>query len=236
MSDTYHSTRLGSAYVQLTVEKLQDRIHARFPDRHLGDVAGELASTVPQIRQDFDDARVRDRRARLISRVASAVVLLSVLVALAIALRDAVISGPGHSFDWVPLVESLVNDLVFAAIAVFFLWAVPERLQRRRVLALLHQLRSLAHVIDMHQLDKDPEQVKPDYHPTPKSPPHNLDAEQLHHYLDYCSELLSLVAKTAALCAEHTSDPVVLGTVSDLETLTAELSQKIWAKISLLPT
>jgi hypothetical protein len=99
------------------------------------------------------------------------VVLLAVVMALAIALRDAITSGPGRSFDWVPLVESLVNDLVFAAIAVFFLWAVPERLQRRRVLQLLHQLRSLAHVIDMHQLDKDPEQVKPDYHPTPKSLP-----------------------------------------------------------------
>ena len=39
---------------------------------------------------------------------------------------------------------------------------------------------------------------------------HGLDAEQLHHYLDYCSEMLSLTAKTAALCAEHSSDPVVL--------------------------
>ena len=62
-----------------------------------------------------------------------------------------------------------------------------------------------------------------------------LDAEQLHHYLDYCSEMLSLTAKTAALCAEHSSDPVVLSTVSTLETLTTELSNKIWQKISLLP-
>jgi hypothetical protein len=236
VSDTYHSLRLGSDYVQRTVEKLQARILARFPDRHLGEVAGELARTVPQIHRDFDAAQGRDRRTRLLARAASAVVLVSVLVALALTLRDAVATGVGHTVDWVPLVESLVNDLVFAFIAVFFLWAVPERLQRRRVLVLLHQLRSLAHVVDMHQLDKDPEQVKPDYHPTPKSPPHNLDAEQLHHYLDYCSELLSLVAKTAALCAEQTADAVVLGTVSDLETLTAELSQKIWAKISLLPT
>jgi hypothetical protein len=56
----------------------------------------------------------------------------------------------------VPLTESLVNDLVFAAIAVVFLWAFPERLERRDLLRLLHRLRSLAHVIDMHQLSKDP--------------------------------------------------------------------------------
>ena len=71
--------------------------------------------------------------------------------------------------------------------------------------------------------------------PTAKSPPNRMTAEELHHYFDYCSELVSLIAKTAALCAERTSDPVVLGTVSNLETLAAQMSQKIWQKISLLP-
>jgi hypothetical protein len=66
VSDTYHhSTRLESGYVQRTVEKLQARIQARFPDRHLADVAGELASAVPQIQRDFDEARGRDRRTRV---------------------------------------------------------------------------------------------------------------------------------------------------------------------------
>ena len=40
-------------------------------------------------------------------------------------------TGTEHSFDWVPLVESLVNDLIFATLAVVFLWALPERLERR---------------------------------------------------------------------------------------------------------
>ena len=43
---------------------------------------------------------------------------------------------------------------------MFFLWSFPERLQRGRLLNLLHQLRSTAHVIDMHQLTKDPEQLR----------------------------------------------------------------------------
>jgi len=41
--------------------------------------------------------------------------------------------------------------------------------------------------------------------------------------------------KTAALCAEHSTDSVVLETISDIETLTTDLSNKIWQKISLLP-
>ena len=73
------------------------------------------------------------------------------------------------------------------------------------------------------------------YTPTSQSVRHGLDADQLHHYLSYCSEMLSLTAKTAALCAEHSADGVVLETVSYIETLTTELSNKIWQKISLLP-
>lgn len=235
MSDPEGFTRLGSEHVRKTVERLESRIEARFGRRGLGRVAHQLEETVPQVQDGFNQSRSRIGRARLLARGASGIIVLAVLVALVLALRDAFGSGPARSFDWLPLVESAVNDIVFAAVAVFFLWALPERLERRTLLALLHRLRSLAHVVDMYQLAKDPEQVSPDYRPTPKSLPHNMTADQLHHYLDYCSELLSLVAKTAALCAEHSSDPVVLGTVSDLETLTAEMSQKIWQKISLLP-
>ena len=147
------------------------------------------------------------------------------------------VQGTDSSVEWLDILETSINDLVFAGIAVFFLWALPERLERRTLLDLLHRLRSLAHVVDMHQLDKDPEQVRDAYHPTAESPARRImDADDLHHYLDYCSELVSLVAKTAALCAERTSDPVVLGTVSEVETLTAQMSQKIWQKISLLPS
>jgi hypothetical protein len=42
-------------------------------------------------------------------------------------------------------------------------------------------------------------------------------------------------AKTSALCGEHSTDGVVLETISYIETLTTELSNKIWQKISLLP-
>ncbi|MDP9168522.1 MAG: hypothetical protein M3O32_21035 [Actinomycetota bacterium] len=108
-----------------------------------------------------------------------------------------------------PLTESVVNDL--------------------------HRLRSLAHVIDMHELSKDPEQVSPSYVPTSHSVQHGIDADQLHHYLSYCSEMLTLTAKTAALCAEHSADAVVLENISYVETLTTELCSKSWQKISLLP-
>lgn len=228
--------RLESEYVADTVARLEGRIRARFPDRRLGNVAAELGSAVPEIHDGFEESKARRRQLRWFSRVASLLIVLTALGALAFALRDAITRGTENSFDWVPLAESLINDVVFAAIAVFFLWAMPERLERRGLLDLLHRLRSLAHVVDMHQLDKDPEQARADYTPTSASPERRImNAEDLHHYFDYCSELVSLIAKTAALCAERTSDPVVLHTVSEIETLAAQMSQKIWQKISLLP-
>jgi hypothetical protein len=235
VSEVQEAPRLDARYVEATVHRLEARIRARFPDRRLGNAARDLGTMVPAIHTGFDESKKRMRRVRNGSRAASAVIVILVLAALAFALHDAITTGTEHSFDWVPLVESLVNDLIFATIAVVFLWAFPERLERRSLLALLHRLRSQAHVVDMHQLDKDPEQARADYVPTSKSPTQRMNAEELHHYFDYCSELVSLIAKTAALCAERTSDAVVLHTVSEIETLAAQMSQKIWQKISLLP-
>ena len=87
----------------------------------------------------------------------------------------------------------------------------------------------------MHQLTKNPERLRPGFHRTDASITLGLDERDLASSLDYCSELLSLVAKTAALCAEESSDAVVLDTVSEIESLTLGMSRKIWQKISLLP-
>ncbi len=227
--------QLAAGHVGSTVEQLERRIHARFGERGLTKAARDLGSLVLLVQSEAAQSRERLRRTTLTARALSITIVAGAVVALAFSLRSAVVEGLARTADWVPLTESLVNDLVFAAIAVVFLWAFPERLERRDLLRLLHRLRSLAHVIDMHQLSKDPEQTSPNYTPTAQSVQHGLDADQLHHYLDYCSEMLSLTAKTAALCAEHSTDGVVLETVSYIETLTTDLSNKIWQKISLLP-
>ena len=227
--------QLAAGHVWATVAHLERRIHARFGDRGLTKTVRALGQLVALVETEADQSHVRLRRTTLAARAASIAIIAATIFALVFGLRSAVVDGLEHTANWVPLVESAINDLVFAAIAVLFLWAMPERLERRALLRLLHRLRSLAHIIDMHQLSKDPEQVNPSYVPTAESVRHGLDAEQLHHYLGYYSEMLSLTAKTAALCGEHSSDGVVLETISTIETLTTELSNKIWQKISLLP-
>jgi hypothetical protein len=227
--------QLVADHVGATVDQLERRIRARFGDRGLTRAAKDLRRLVDEVQTEAGQSHRRFLRTTLASRTVSVVIVVATLAALFFSGRSAVIDGLDTASDWIPWVESVINDLVFAAIAVLFLWAFPERRERRTLLGLLHRLRSLAHVIDMHQLSKDPEQVSPTYTRTAESVTHGLDADQLHHYLDYCSEMLSLTAKTAALCAEHSTDEVVLETIATLETLTTELSNKIWQKISLLP-
>ena len=69
---------------------------------------------------------------------------------------------------------------------------------------------------------------------TSSSPDRDLTPFELVRYLDYCSEMLSLTAKLAALYAEKLSDPVVLEAVGDIERLTSDLSGKIWQKITIV--
>jgi hypothetical protein len=227
---------LEAPAVRETVEELYGRIEARFPKRGLLGVCGDLILLVQEVENSAGQGQRQIRWVRLASRIVMAFVIVVTVLALLLALHDAFFDDDvKNSIDVLGLAETAISDLVYAAIAIFFLWSFPERLQRSRLLSLLHQLRSTAHVIDMHQLTKDPEQLKPSWVPTSKSTKLNMTRDQVERYLDYCSEMLSLVGKTAALCAEESRDSLILETVSTIETLTVGLSRKIWQKISNLP-
>ncbi|KAA1419665.1 hypothetical protein F0U44_10700 [Nocardioides humilatus] len=226
--------RLEAAPVLATLEELRARIGARFPTRGLYGVSGDLLILAGEVVTSSEINRNRISIVRVLSRVLIVAVTAATVVLLVLAFRSAVQDGPEHGVEWLSLLESGVNDVVFAAIAIWFLYTVPERLRRAESLTLLHELRSLAHIVDMHQLNKDPERLRATFTPTAVSPTLGLTFEELEHYLDYCSELLSMIGKTAALCAEESRDAVVLDTVSTIETLTTSLSRKIWQKITVL--
>jgi hypothetical protein len=61
-----------------------------------------------------------------------------------------------------------------------------------------------------------------------------LSPDDLSHYLDYCSDMLSLIGKLAALHVQKFDDPVALAAVNEVEALTTGLSAKIWQKIIVL--
>ena len=213
-----------------TLQKLRDRIAERFPGSSLSRVGEELLAVARESASHVAYLAKPNWPVR-VSVGAAIVVMLAVLAAAASQIR---LEGTAEWPDFVQGIDSAINDLVFIGIAIFFLVTIETRLKRRRALRVLHQLRSIAHVVDMHQLTKDPEQLLSDPPATASSPPRTMSRAELGRYLDYCSELLSLTSKIAALFVERFDDPVTLGAVTEIETLTAGLSRKVWQKISML--
>ncbi|MCA1614503.1 MAG: hypothetical protein LC800_10300, partial [Acidobacteria bacterium] len=130
--------------------------------------------------------------------------------------------------------EAGINLLIVVGAGVLFLVTVETRIKRARAIKAIHELRALAHVVDMHQLTKDPDRAARRGKETASSPKPNLSAFELLRYLDYCSEMLSAIGKIAALYVQKFNDPVVLAAAEDVEGLTTGLSRKIWQKIMIL--
>jgi len=222
---------LDSVCTVKTIEILHKRVSERFPASGLSNVCAELCAIANEskARSEMIARPNISLRAGLVSIV---VMTLAVLL-YSISLID-VTFGSFTLGEFIQIVEAGINDLVLMGAAIFFLVTVEARVKRMRALDALHELRSIAHVIDMHQLTKDPGQYTGKLVTTPSSPRRDMSAFELTRYLDYCSEMLSLTGKVAALYAQNFRDAVVLSAVNEVEILTTGLSRKIWQKIIIL--
>lgn len=222
---------LNSQYLVETIERLGQRIEERFPESSLNRIAKELR----HVATETVVLTERLRRPYWLLRIAVVVAIVLLIASIAMALSWVrFLAVEERLSDLLQGVDAAVNEVIVFSLAVFFLVSVETRLKRNQVLRALHELRSLCHVIDMHQLTKDPQTLLTGGPQTASSPQRLLTPFQLARYLDYCSELLSLTSKLAALHVEHLRDPVVLEAVNDVESLAGGLSQKIWQKIAVL--
>lgn len=216
-----------------TLQTLRNRISERFADSSLAKVATELSELAGETRARVDWIARPHRGLR--TGILCVVLLCVALAAFGIS---ELLKSHDESFglaETIGLLESVMNELIIAGAALAFLFSLEQRIKRTRALQTLHDLRAVAHVIDMHQLTKDPSRILNDNESaTRSSPQRTLTPFQLTRYLDYCSEMLSLVGKLAALYAQSLSDPIVVAAVNDIETLTNGLSRKIWQKIVML--
>lgn len=214
-----------------TVTTLRDRVRERFPDRGLAEVCEELVGLAAKAR----DASNRLTQPMIALRLASGALILLIAVGLVVTLLSLRRPAGTMTFaDFVQTLEAGINDIVLIGVAVFFLFSVERRLKRRKSLAAISELRSIAHIIDMHQLTKDPQHVIQKGSDTPSSPKRTLDHWDLSRYYDYCSEMLSITGKIAALYVQRFEDPIVQASVNEVETLTTGLSRKIWQKMMIL--
>ena len=226
-------TQLNAVLILKTIERLEHRINERFSDSGLSRVCAEFRrlaheSEALAVRLGPPIWPVR------IAAVASAVLLVGLVIWATVQLISNFSLNSEGFHDLLQSTESAINELIFLGLAVFFLVGLETRIKRKAALEALHRLRSIAHVLDMHQLTKDPAYLLSTYTGTSASPERTLTRYQLTRYLDYCSEMLALNSKVAALFAQNMDDPVILESVNDLESLTQGMAAKIWQKIMIL--
>ena len=216
-----------------TVALLRRRIQERFPGAGLASLCDSLLTIAEQSSERAEGINRPNRWIRAGTWTMAATLVL--------AMGAAVIYIVGHAradrvgpLDWIQIAEAALNVAIFYAIAIFFLFSLDRRLKRRRALQAIHELGALAHVVDMHQLTKNPERSARQWQQTENSPPRELSPFELNRYLDYCSEMLSLIGKIAAFYVQQFDDPEALAAVSEIEQLTSGLSRKIWQKIMIL--
>jgi hypothetical protein len=223
--------QLDADAITRTLEETCERIRERFPDSNLRRLAEQLHA----VSLEAVEVERYLHRPNWGLRIGGGIAVV-VLIALLVIVGARTLNSPAEMTlaDLLQSIEAGINDAVFFGIAVFFFTTVESRVKRRRALAMLHQLRSLAHIVDMHQLTKDPERLMSRgdaFQPGVAKPSSGLD---LAKYLDFCSELLSLISKIAALLVQRFDDSVVLASVNEIETLSTGLSGKIWQKITIL--
>jgi hypothetical protein len=226
--------KLDSEALIGTVKQLRDRIDARFPQASLTNIA----NTVVEAAERANARAAEIRRPNPYVR-ASVFLLIGGIVAGLVYVATHLDYGSAEkevkgASAFVQFLDAALETVALLGGGAIFLVTLESRLKRARLIKSVHELRSLAHIIDMHQLTKSPDHYLKETHRTKASIEVKYDLYQVRRYLDYCSELLAMMSKVAMLYLEDQSDPVVLDAVDQIEDLTTSLSRKIWQKVSIL--
>lgn len=221
--------RLEPSHIVLSAHQLRKRINERFHDSGLSRVAEELEGVVREASQ----VSQRISRPNWKIRIGSGLAALVVTLGLGFLFSTARVRlDLGGISDFVQGVEAFTQSLVLLGAAMWSLMSVENRWKRNQVLKALRVLRSLAHVVDMHQLTKHPEQMTAE--PTASSPVRTMDSQDLLRYLDYSSEMLALISKVSAIYVQDFHDADSVEAAADIEDLTGGLSRSIWQKIVII--
>ena len=227
---TSHYRQLDESKIVATLTALRDRIETQFPDSGLGKVANELIAVAGEVTECADYLNSRNWPIRIFAGA----LIAGMIVMLYLASPPLDLPAGAHKFSGVQSIAAVLNSLAVVGVAVLFLLRLETNLKRRRAHGVLHELRSLAHVIDMHQLAKDPAGRRLPEPEITESPKGAMSPSSLGRYLDYCTDLLSLTGKLSALLVQRFKDDAVLGEVNEIEALASALSGRIWQKIQLL--
>ncbi|KQC12918.1 MAG: hypothetical protein APR63_01740 [Desulfuromonas sp. SDB] len=225
------NTFLEIEEIQKTIDKLFLRISDRFPNSGLSLVCKKLYEISLDTVTTLQWISKHDYLIRIL--------IYSLILGILLTTVYSVVSVKftPHQFNFSELVQtfgSALEGLAIAVAGIIFIFTFESRRKRIKVIKAINQLRCLAHIIDMHQLIKDPETYRQRAISTSHSPRSSLNFYELNRYLNYCSEMLAITSKQGFLYVQKFPDDVATNAVNDLEKSTTDLSRKIWQKIMIL--
>ena len=210
--------QLDPARVVETISQLSRRIQERFPDAGLIQACGELL----RLSKETELRAIWIGRPLIGIRVVAATLITLIAVGLVGGFTQVNMGSSAFEIvQFATLTNAVMNNIVLLAAVIFFLVTIETRVKRRRAMLAIHELRSLAHVVDMHQLTKDPDRLIFRGGDTKSSPENSMDMYEMSRYLDYCGEMLSLIGKIASIYSLHWRDETALRAVNEIERLTA---------------
>jgi hypothetical protein len=232
MEDAEASTELSQPFVGMTARKLVGRIDERFSDCELKRLAQKVEKTVANSRRRLRGPYALGFLVRLV--VWPCVFAALGAVGYGIYCLDLKVQV-NNGGEFVQGLDSALQVMIMLAAGTWFFLTLGNRLVRNRLLKAVQELRAQVHMIDLLQLDKDPDRLfRKEGENTATSPQLGKVSTPflLSRYLDYCSELLSLISKVAALYSEQVKDPVVLAELSEIEKLTNQYRLTIGTKMA----
>jgi len=225
---------LDGREITRTAGLLVQRIHERFPESGLKQVCLVIHRTCGETQAQIDELKRPIWGLRAIALAMWAFTGAMLFYFLLGGIEWDHMDLPKTYTGFIGLLEPSLGSVVFLTAYFLFIGSIESRWKQRRILEQVNRLRSLSHVIDMHQLTKDPERLHGSGTDTASSPERSLSPFLLSRYLDYCSEMLALLSKVSALWAQAFPEPKILTAVDEIEMLSDGLSRKIWQKLMIL--
>ncbi len=214
---------IRSSEIISTIEQITLTIKRQFPDSGLSKISAAMEESAKKMDQNIA-LTLRPRiwlRAISVILTILLIICAGILLILFVQMIHNELTQRFAIEEFMQGIEAFISALVLIGGGLYFVVTSENKIRRKEALVQLNTLRAYAHVIDLHQLKKDPT----------ISGRTKLDKKKVAEYLDYCSDLMSILGKMAAYYDMHIDDSIVRESAADVENLTTGLSRKIWQKI-----
>ena len=230
-----HSTSLQAEKIEKAIDDLEQGIKEILPGRKIADVCQDLKEVIYE-------AKKKSLRNKTQSFTRKKFVKLFLIAALILLATSFITLGLSYLLNFLgsnigleeglQLTDTAITLLLPSIAYIFYRLKDNIKTYRSEVLQDLHKLRMLSHIIDVKQLNKTPEWL--DWKEQQSKHGRKLDRPEKAFYLEFCSQMQSLIGKIAVLYIRDVNDPALITAVNEIETLTTGLSRKTWQKLMLM--